>query len=309
MSKSLVLYFHDEVDGDLFEKVIIALKARYQLVSAPELEALLLQKASLKNICHITFDDGLRSFYDIVFPIIKKHSVPVSLFLSPNIIGNNKNFWFQEIEGYDSTIIKEIIAKQWKIEKQKIERFNHAAILKSLTYAEIDNIINIYQQQTKTPPKPPLNMSLTEVLDVDKSGLVSIGAHTLNHPILKNEDDKSCKAEISQSIKKLAELIQQPVKYFAYPNGRPGIDFGEREISCLKENGISMSFSTELNTLSANTNILSVPRMSFARMGLSLSNPLIYFRLSLGKKWLDIKSIGKPSEKSIREKIKAALDK
>lgn len=304
----MVLYFHDEVDGTLFEKIILSLKARYQLVSAAELETILLQKADLKNICHITFDDGLRSFYDVVFPILKKHNVPVSLFLSPDIISFNTNFWFQEIEGYDSAIMQEIIAKQLKIDKQKIERFNHAAILKSFTYAEIDNIINTYQQHTDTQPKPSLNMNITEVLEVNASGLVTIGAHTLNHPILKNEDDESCKAEICQSIKKLAELLQHPVKYFAYPNGRPGIDFGEREINYLKENGISMSFSTEIDTLTLNTIMLSVPRMSFARMGLSPSNPLIYLRLNMGKKWFDIKSIGKPSEKVMREKIKAALD-
>lgn len=47
--------------------------------------------------------------------------------------------------------------------------------------------------------------------------------------------------------------------------------------------------------------------MSFARMGLSPSNPLIYFRLSLGRKWIDIKSIGRESEKKIREQINLVL--
>lgn len=305
----MVLYFHNEEDGVLFEKIILALKSRYQLVSAVALEQLILQGKELNNICHISFDDGEQSFYTVVFPILVKHQVPVSLFLSPTIITTRKNFWFQEIRGYDSTIMKQIIAAQLQIAAEKIANFSYQDILKSLTIDEINGIIDTYQQQTACGQKNYLNMSLEEVLEVDRSGLVSIGAHTLNHPILKNEDDTGCYTEITASIKKLEELLLHPVKYFAYPNGRPEIDYGEREMNCLKEAGITMGFSAELNCLSPADNMMSLPRMGFARMGLSPSNPLIYFRLALGKKWIDIKSIARPSENKIRRKINAVLDR
>jgi peptidoglycan/xylan/chitin deacetylase (PgdA/CDA1 family) len=307
MGKGIVLYFHNEENEVLFESIILALKSRYRLVSAAQLEELLQQQKDLKNVCHITFDDGERSFYNIIFPILKKHQVPVSLFISPEIINSNKNFWFQEIRGYEPTIMKDIIAAQLQIPGEKIAAYTYQDILKNLTFAGINKIINAYQQQTGCGQKASVNMSLPEVLEVERSGLVTIGAHTINHPILKNEDDGSSQSQITNSIKKLEGLLQHPVKYFAYPNGRPGIDFGEREINCLRKNGISMGFSTELNRLSAGSNMLSLPRMGFARMGLSPSNPLIYFRLSLGKKWVDIKSIGKPSEKEIRKKIGLVL--
>jgi len=307
MGKSIVLYFHNEEDEVLFEKMILALKSRYQLVSAAALEQLLLQQKKINNVCHISFDDGVRSFYNVVFPILKKHQVPVSLFLSPAVITTNKNFWFQEIRGYDPIIMKQIIATQLQIEPEKTVNFSYQDILKNLTFTEISKIINTYQKQTACGQKEYLNMSLDEVLEVDRSGLVTIGAHTLNHPILKNEDDASCHTEIKRSIKMLEELLQHPIKYFAYPNGRPEIDFGEREISCLKESGITMGFSTELNCLSPADNMMSLPRMGFARMGLAPSNPLIYFRLSLGKKWIDIRSITRPSEKTIRKQIDLTL--
>ena len=78
--KSLVFNFHNEQDATLFEKIIVSLKAKYQLVSIGELERLLLQKKKPDNICHISFDDGERSFYNIIFPVLKKYDVPVSLF-------------------------------------------------------------------------------------------------------------------------------------------------------------------------------------------------------------------------------------
>lgn len=309
MAKGIVLNFHNEENGALFEKIIIALKPRYQLVSIEELEQLLLQRKKLNNVCHITFDDGERSFYNIIYPILKKHNVPVSLFLSPEIIIDNKNFWFQEVKGYDQVKMKKIIAGKLKVSVEKLGNYTCEQIFKNLSFNEISAIIKTYQQQTGTRQKEPLNMTVTEVLEVEASGLVTIGAHTLNHPILKNENDNNSNREITGSIKELEKLLNHPIKYFAYPNGRPGIDFGEREMKFLKENNITLAFSTELNYLLPDLNMLSVPRMGFARMGLSPSNPLIYFRLSLGKKWIDIKSIGKPSEKSIRERINALLNR
>lgn len=307
MSKGLVLVFHKEENSRLFEKIIIALKARYQLVLLEQLEKLLKENREVKNICHITFDDGEQSFYHTVFPLLKKHKVPVSLFVSPDIISTNNNFWFQESEGYDERILKCILSQQLNIPVEKLNEFSYQSIFKCLPVSKIKNVIDLYQQQTKCGRKTPQNMSVEQLKEVEASGLVTIGAHTINHPILKNEDDFSCSFEISESIKRLEILLQQPVKYFAYPNGRPGIDFGEREMDYLRENKISLAFSTELDHLTAETKILNIPRMGFARMGLSPSNPLVAFRLNLGKRWFDIKSIGKPSEKEVREKISRVL--
>mgnify|MGYP003480711586 FL=1 len=130
----------------------------------------------------------------------------------------------------------------------------------------------------------------------------------MNHPILKNEDDATSYYEITESIKSLQLLLGQPVKYFAYPNGRPLLDFGEREINFLEQNNISMAFSTELNHLNLKCNKLSIPRMNFATMGLAPSNPLVSFRLNSGNSWIDITSVGKPTEKAQREKIFTLLN-
>jgi peptidoglycan/xylan/chitin deacetylase (PgdA/CDA1 family) len=307
MAKGLVLVFHKEENGQLFESIILALKAKYTLVSLLKLESLLTGNSPLENICHISFDDGVRSFYTTIFPLLKKYQVPVSLFVSPDIITRETNFWFQEAAGYDENIIKGILSEQLNIAPVKLDKFSSQSILKCLPVQKIKNIIELYQQQTKCRKKAPQNMNADQLKEVAASGLVTIGAHTINHPVLKNEDDESCNYEIVESIKGLEALLGQPVQYFAYPNGRPGIDFDEREKNYLKANKISLAFSTELDHLSSKTNLLSIPRMGFARMGLSPSNPLVSFRLNAGKKWIDIKSIGKPSEKNIRGRIKAVM--
>lgn len=308
MGKSLVLIFHKEEDGPLFEKIIIALKARYTLVTLEQLEQLLISKKEIKNICHISFDDGDHSFYRTVFPVLKKHKVPVSLFVSPDIISSNSNFWFQEMQGYDEKVLKNIVAQQLNIALDKLNEFPCQSIFKCLTVNKIKTIIGLYQQQTTCGRKASANISTEQLKEAVASGFVTVGAHTINHPVLKNESDADCKYEIRESLKKLETLLGHPIRYFAYPNGRPGIDFCEREMNCLREHDVSLAFSTELDHLSADTDRLSIPRMGFARMGLSPSNPLVAFRLNSGKRWFDVTSVGKPSVKDVREKISRILN-
>lgn len=307
MSKGSVLTFHNEDDEALFEQIIIALKAKYKLVSLEQLEELLLQKRPTKNICHISFDDGEISFYNKAFPLLKRHNVPASLFVSPNIIVSEKNYWFQEIAGYDEGTIKDIISSELNVPAAKLRDFSGGEILKCLPFHRIEKIIELYKQKVGPEKKPFQNMNIDQLRAVDASGLVTVGAHTFNHPVLANENDDDCYWEITNSIKGLAIVLGHPIKYFAYPNGRPGIDFGEREMAYLRENKISLAFSTELNNLSSSNDPLAVPRMGFARMGLQPSNLLVAFRLNLGKKWIDIKSIATASEKNTRRRIKKLL--
>ncbi len=308
MRKNIVLVFHKENDGLWFEKVVIALKAKYRIISLEELEQVLVEKKNQENICHISFDDGDESFYRVIFPILRKQGIPASLFVSPDIISSGTNYWFQDMEGFDETIMKNILANQLNVSTTTLDKYAVSAILKCLPFIKIKNAIEVYQLHNNCENKSPQNMSAVQLREVDASGLVAVGAHTINHPILKNEDDQSCEFEITESIKRLAALLKHPVKYFAYPNGRPGVDFTNREINCLKKNKIAIAFSTELDHFTVQSNLLSVPRMSFASMGLSPSNPLVAWRLQLGKKWIDIKSIGKPSENKVREKIRAVLN-
>jgi hypothetical protein len=303
MKKSLVLNFHKETDGLLFEKIIIALKKRYKLVDLPFLVDSFNQKNEFENICHITFDDGELSFYNIVFPLLKKHNVPVSLFVSPLIIKEEKNFWFQDLEYCDRSFVKSLLSKKYNLSEEVMNSISTTDIFKCLPVKEINEIVATGLKAVNSKKVANQNMTLKQLKEVESSGLVTIGAHTLNHPILSNEDDESSYNEIYESTMQLADLLGHPIFYFAYPNGRPGLDFTEREKVFLKKAGVRFCFSTEMGHLSIKNDTLSIPRMGFPRMGLAPSNPLIALRLYLGKKWPDIKAIGRPSEKNIRNKI------
>lgn len=251
-----IVYFHEVNDQKWLTNIIELLLKNYNIIGLQELENYYYGNKELKNSCHITFDDGDITFYNNVLPIIKKYKIPVSLYVSPLIAQEGKNFWFQEIKNYDRYKMFDIIKKVTKWDLENTPQIDVKALLKKLKIEVILEIINVYQRETKTLPKDSMNMNSEQLIDVKSTGLVDIGAHTLTHPLLVNETDEIASKEIQGSIDSLSSILGCDVRYFVYPNG----NFSEREINILKKKGIKLAFSTERDKISHLNNPLSIPR-------------------------------------------------
>lgn len=251
-----IIYFHEIPNKQGFQSIIESLVNNYHIIGLNELEEYYYNNKSIKNACHITFDDGDLTFYTNGFPIIKKFNIPVSTYVSPLMVSKRMNFWFQEIRGYDNLKLGEIITRDFKHNLDFPGMSEIKNFLKTLQIEDILRIIKLYQKETSTPPKMAMNMDEKQLIEVSNSGLVDIGAHSLNHPRLINEKDEIAAYEISESIDRLSNILNKEIKYFVYPNG----DYGAREISILKNKGVKLAFTTERGKLSNEDNPLKIPR-------------------------------------------------
>lgn len=251
-----VICLHEIPNQQWLSNIVETLKRNYHIIGLEELEAHYYKNKPLRNSCHITFDDGDITFYNNAFPVIIKHGIPVSTYVSPMIARDRRNFWFQEIGGYHEGKLLEVSMKVTQHNFGYIESRGIKNFLKTLPMEIIWEIIKIYQKETKTPPKAPMNMNDKQLIEIKASGLVDIGAHTLGHPILTNETKTTATREISGSIDLLGNLLNGQVKYFVYPNG----SYGEREIDILKDKGIKLAFTTKREKISPENNPLEIPR-------------------------------------------------
>ncbi|HPH72507.1 MAG TPA: polysaccharide deacetylase family protein, partial [Paludibacteraceae bacterium] len=117
MKKNLIINFHVVENAQWFETLIVYLKSKYQMVPISHFDNA--ENYNKKNsLCNITFDDGDRTVYDVVFPILKKHNVPATIFVSPRSMVEKFNFWFQEIKGYDENQMLDILIQELNLSNQ-----------------------------------------------------------------------------------------------------------------------------------------------------------------------------------------------
>ena len=88
--------------------------------------------------------------------------------------------------------------------------------------------------------------------------------------------------ELHASRARLAAIVGAPVRYFAYPNGRPGVDYDARHVELARSCGFEAAFSTRRGACSAQSDRWQLPRFTpwdrtpalwLARLVLELRNP------------------------------------
>jgi len=286
--KSFCIYLHDEKSPVEFEKKILWLKGRYNLISYNDVYDIVYNGKVLNNSCHITIDDGWKSTYDIVLPIMKRYNIPFSVFISPLITTSELNFWYYNLKQCPNTHIYEEIIKREYFTKE-ISQFPIELVLKEIGIdKEVDIIDIVMKRNGINPYRGFMNKEEVEVLS--KSSLVEIGAHTMLHPILSLENESRSKKEIINSIDLLEDIIQNRVRSFAYPNGLYNIDFSEREENILKGTSVKIAYSVNPGYVTKDTNPYCIPRIGSLK------------RLYLGYMGVLLPSLS--SQARIRKKIK-----
>lgn len=270
-------YLHDEKSQEQFEQTLLWFKSRYNLVSINELRDHIYNGRPLKNACMLSVDDGWRSTYDVIYPVMKKHNVPFTIFVSPHVMETGMNFWYYTLRFCNENEIKDILIRRGYF-AEDVRKYPAELILKEIL---IDDVYDVLEEYLSTHPEVKIKiprgfMNTEEVLELHHSGLVEVGAHTIIHPILKAEDDIRAHKEIVESVDKLSDILDKKVTSFAYPNGIENVDYSVRDEQIAKEAGINMAFSVDPGIITSKTNSLSIPRwgsmarLKFGRLGMYL---------------------------------------
>ena len=266
---NLIVLYHRPESKSWFEKTIKTLGKIYNFVSSQDIIDYYNNDLGLSNSCHITFDDGHRSIYDYAYPVLKKYNLNASLFVSPSVLENNQNYWFQDIEKYDKNDVLKSICNVKKINLDVIKKIelNQTELAKSLSYEEILLVLNELSKSCGKVKNSRLNVNKKELIELSNSGNFTIGSHTYNHPILSNEKYDYADYQITESLNYLKKLLNKEVNTFAFPNGIPNLDYGKREINICKINNIKAAYSCEISYFNKINSKLAIPRLEISSGG------------------------------------------
>ena len=255
-------FFGRSVVPDVFEKQIVYLKRNFNVIDFSRLQSISHCENAPKDFVIVTFDDGYQDNYLYAFPILKKHGVPATIFLTTGFIGTTNMLWhdrlawilynanggnFKSFNGLNQNLVDEINAFAAGSLNEKIKTlFRLSDILKKYdesrrteTLAKLEVHLNV----TKRPNENihPM-LSWQQVREMAAAG-ISFGSHTVNHPVLTQLSTDQALMEIVESKQKIEENIGCAVKVFAYPYGK-NTDISLEIVRLIKNCGYKYACST-----------------------------------------------------------------
>ena len=218
------------VGSQSFEHLLIWLKRYFHCVP---LEQLLLEPAGKRPRLALTFDDGWRDNADQAYPLLERHAVPASIFLSTDFIGTDRAFWWEAIgetlwQNPASSASKKLLAelRGHGVDLPEIVLQPGNCDARSLALALL------LQQLKRLPPASlqaladrcpkdqiPQSMDWTQVQKLESSGLVQFGPHGASHNILTQLDAATLRKDLARSHAELSNHCTSPLPIYCYPNG------------------------------------------------------------------------------------------
>jgi peptidoglycan/xylan/chitin deacetylase (PgdA/CDA1 family) len=99
-------------------------------------------------------------------------------------------------------------------------------------------------------------MTEDEIRKVDSGGLIEIGAHTVNHPVLYSLPPAEQTREILKSKQHLESILDKPVQVFSYPHG----SWSETTEEIVREAGYSCACASASDVVRRHDNRYRLPR-------------------------------------------------
>ena len=259
--------FSDEIDAATFERHMALLAAEFNVLPLGEACARLARGGlPARSVC-ITFDDGYADNEQTALPILKRFGLHATFFVATGFIDGGIMFNDGVIEA-----VRRAPAGTYDLSRLNLGRYSlgdHAsrraaidallAQIKYRTLRERNALVEDLAEVMQTALPNNLMMVATQIKRLHDEGM-EIGGHTVNHPILSVLDEQQARAEIIGGKQRLEEITGTPVTLFAYPNGKPGRDYGPRDVELVKKAGFTAAVSTLGGVASLSSNIFQLPR-------------------------------------------------
>ena len=218
----------------------------------------------------ITFDDGYADSHEVALPILKRHGLNATFFVASGFIGGGI-MWNDRISeavrlcsSRSLSIPEGLIPERrsldlsdWVQRRRAVDDLLGA--LKYLPLAQRMQQSDAIVAASGVRLPADLMMSKSQVAGLVRAGM-HVGGHTVNHPILTRIGQDAALREMLEGKSALEEMTQQPVRLFAYPNGRPDTDYSLRDVSLAERAGFKAAFCTARGSASKGDDIFQLPR-------------------------------------------------
>jgi len=265
------------VQPETFRRQLQFLKAHYHVIHPEDFRAWIEQGKQLPpRAVLVTCDDGLLNTLTDMLPVLLSESVPCLFFVTGGSCGGQPvMLWYEELyqlmrvrplDGLPLQLPGEEAAEpSGSFQAQWWSTVRSASRLDARARADWMDLVRshcggtqVFRSELHSEKRwRPVNIG--ELRKLAEAGM-TIGAHTLSHPVLSLCSDEEARREIQESKNGLERALGRQVWAFAYPFGNSST-MGEREVALAREAGFTCAFLNVEHWGAGATNPFALPRI------------------------------------------------
>ena len=265
-----------EVTPEFLERVARRLRrSRLDIISLDEMHRRLSEGRFGRRFVCVTIDDGYRDTLNWAYPILKKHEIPFALYIPTSFPDRLGELWWLALEA--------VIARNERIGlvvDGKDQRFDCRTVAeKRALFAsvydwlrrldceeELRRVVRDLSRRHHIDIEAfcdELCMTWDELAVLAGDPLVTIGAHTVNHVMLKKASEKTARSEMEMSRAVIEASLGVKPRHLAYPVGDK-TSAGPREFRLAAELGFKTAVTTRPGVLFGGhrRHLTALPRIS-----------------------------------------------
>lgn len=267
-----------------FAKQMQYLSNNYNVISMRDIIDAVENRAVLpKCSVLITFDDAYHDFIEYAWPVLKRLSLPATVFVSTAYAANPEEpFWWDKISNVFLNTSREKIdlaplgslmltnTGERRKSSKKVQSY-----LKTLDHTYAMALVDqLYSGMKGNNADIKVSLDWDELRQLHSQG-ITLAAHTRTHPILSRISAEDARKEIIGSQQDLEREIGDVLPVFCYPSG----EYNNLTIQVLKDAGFIMAFSTK----DGHNDLDCMDPFCIHRTNLTLRTSMLIFQLRLLK--------------------------
>lgn len=231
-------------DAPTLDEHLMVLSRCAEVIGPEEVEASAARERLGRHVL-ITFDDGYRDNYELAFPLLRRHGLKATFFLTTGFIDRPRAPWWDEIA--------------WMVRRSAGDREDRSAgdredetiaelvaAYKRLAGTQCEPFLERLAQDTgsgRCPAEQAQDQWMTWEMVREMLGAgMSVGGHTVSHPILARVSVEEQGREIADCAERIEQETGTRMRWFAYPVGSTDAFTADTK-RLLADSGAELAFS------------------------------------------------------------------
>ncbi|MCP5264929.1 MAG: polysaccharide deacetylase family protein [Burkholderiaceae bacterium] len=279
-------------DAEMFGRHMRWLCDQFSVMSLTEAVDRLREGSLPPRAAAVTFDDGYRDNATNAAPILRDAGLSATVFVNTAYLDGRVPFFeliTDLVRGFDG---ERLDLEDWGLgcHEMGTDDQRSSAIdaicgqLKYLAGDRCDRYVAEIAQREGVPITGDLMLDEAALGTLVDAGL-EIGSHGHDHFILSTLSPHEARDQLARSRDIIASMTGAAPRFYAYPNGKRGIDFDDTHIEMVKDAGYDAAFAADDGVCCSTEQLFSLPRFGpWATNGLRFKTQMLCNALGVYEK-------------------------